>query len=189
MDLILEALLIVVLRMADVSIGTIRIILLTRGSRWRASGLGFIEVLIWVFAVALVVQDLDDPVRMIAFAIGFSLGTLLGATIERWLAIGSVLVQAAAPVTSPSSAEDLRSRGFRVTEVNGEGRDGEVRIVVLVLPRKDLRTALRTIQSVNPAALVTVTDVAIAPQWQQPSWVRAGNALRPNGKVGAAGGR
>ena len=189
MELMLEALLIVVLRMVDVSIGTIRIILLTRGSRWRASGLGFVEVLIWVFAVALVVQELDDPVRMVAFALGFSLGTLLGATIERWLAIGTVLIQAVAPVTSPSSAQALRSCGFRVTEVNGEGRDGEVRLVVLVLPRRELKTALSTIQSTNPAALVTVADVALAPQWQQPSWVRMGNALRPNGKVGAVSGR
>lgn len=188
MELMLEALLIVSLRVVDVSIGTIRIILLTRGSRWRASGLGFVEVLIWVFAVALVVQKLDDPVRMVAFALGFSLGTLLGATIERWIAIGTVLVQAVAPTNSPSSAEALRSRGFRVTEVNGEGRDGEVRLVVLVIPRRELKTALGVIQSANPAAFVTVADVALAPQWQQRSWVSIGNTLRSNGKVGAASG-
>jgi uncharacterized protein YebE (UPF0316 family) len=187
MDLMLDALLIVGLRVVDVSIGTVRIILLTRGSRWRARGIGFVEVLIWLLAVALVVQELNDPVRMIAFAVGFSLGTLLGATIERWLAIGNVLVQAVAPVTSPSSAAALRSCGFRVTEVNGEGRDGEVRVVVLALPRPELKTALSTIQSVNPAALVTISDIAFAPHLQHPMAVHMNHALRPYEKVGAFG--
>jgi uncharacterized protein YebE (UPF0316 family) len=61
--------------------------------------------------VTLVVQDLDDPVRMLAYASGFALGTLLGVTIERWLAIGTVAVQIVAPVESPSSAFALRGRG------------------------------------------------------------------------------
>jgi len=188
-DLMLDALLIVGLRVVDVSIGTVRIILLTRGSRWRASGLGFVEVLIWVFAVALVVQELNDPVRMIAFAVGFSLGTLLGATVERRLAIGNVLVQAVAPVASPSSAAALRSCGFRVTEINGEGRDGEVRLVVLALPRRELKTALGTIRAINPAAFVTITDIALAPQLQPSMAVHMNHALRPYQKVGAFGGR
>ena len=163
MDVIFDSLLIVGLRLADVSLGTVRIILLTRGSRWRASGIGFVEILIWVLAVTLVVQDLDDPVRMLAYATGFALGTLLGVTVERWLAIGTVLVQVVAPVESPSSASALRERGYPVTELNGEGRDGGVRINVLVLPRRHLPEVLEVVHHVNPAAFVTTEDVALAP--------------------------
>jgi uncharacterized protein YebE (UPF0316 family) len=171
-DLFLELLLIIGLRVIDVSLGTIRIILLTRGSRWRSSGIGFVEVLIWVFAVALVVQDLEDPVKMLAYATGFALGTLLGVTLERWLAIGTVLVQIVAPVDSPSSAGALRERGYLVTDLNGEGRDGGVRINVAVLPRRNLRSALEIVHQVNPAAFVTTEHVAITPTQLRATAVR-----------------
>ncbi len=172
MDLLFDSLLIVVLRLADVSLGTVRIILLTRGSRWRPGAIGFAETLIWVVAVTLVVQELNDPARMVAYAAGFALGTVLGVTIERWLAIGNVLVQAFAPYQSPSSAGPLREAGFRVTELNGEGRDGGVRIVVLAVPRRRLRSVLEIIEHGNPAAFVTVEDIAIAQLWRRASAVR-----------------
>jgi uncharacterized protein YebE (UPF0316 family) len=172
MELLIESLLIVLLRLTDVSIGTVRIILLTRGSRWRASGIGFVETLIWVFAVTLVLQDLNDPVRMVAYAAGFGLGTLLGVTIERWLAIGTVLVQAVAPVSSPSSAVRLRAEGFRVTELNGEGLEGGVRLVISVVPRRKVARVVELIETVNPSAFVTTEDVAMPQVWRRSSSVR-----------------
>jgi len=172
MDLILDALLIIGLRLIDVSIGTVRIILLTRGSRWRASIIGFFETLIWVFAVTLVLQQLDDPVRMVAYAVGFGLGTALGATLERMVAVGSVLVQVVAPVGSPSTAQVLRTEGLRVTEINGEGRDGAVRLVITVVPRRKLRDVLRIVERINPAAFVTTEDVAVNDLWRRASAVR-----------------
>jgi len=172
MELLIESLLIVLLRLTDVSIGTVRIILLTRGSRWRASGIGFVETLIWVFAVTLVLRELNDPVRMVAYSAGFGLGTLLGVTIERWLAIGTVLVQAVAPVSSPSSATRLRAEGFRVTELNGEGLEGGVRMIITVVPRRRLRQVLQLVGEVNPSAFVTTEDVAMPQVWRRAPSVR-----------------
>jgi uncharacterized protein YebE (UPF0316 family) len=172
MDLLFDCVLIVVLRLADVSIGTVRIILLTRGSRWRASGIGFVETLIWVFAVTIVLRELNDPVRMVAYAFGFGLGTLLGVTVERWLAVGTVLVQVVAPVTSPSSAPALREEGLRVTELNGEGRDGPVRMLISVVPRRKVARVLQVVERVNPAAFVTTEDVAVPQLWRRASAVR-----------------
>lgn len=164
LDLIGATALIIALRIADVSLGTIRIILLSRGSRWRSSIIGFFEALIWVFAFAIVVRDLDDPARMVAYATGYALGTLVGATLERRLAIGTVVVQAVAPVASPSSAPLLRDAGFAVTELNGEGRDGAVRMVMTVIPRRKLKQVTRIIEEANPAAFVTTGFVGLSTQ-------------------------
>ncbi len=172
MELLADSLLIIALRLADVSIGTVRIILLARGSRWRAAGIGVVETLIWVFTVTLVIQELDDAVRMIAYALGFGLGTLLGVTLERRLAVGTVLVQIVAPVSSPSSAHALREMGLRVTELNGEGRDGAVRMVISVVPRRTVPAVLKLVEQVNPAAFVTTEDVAVAQPWRRASAVR-----------------
>jgi uncharacterized membrane-anchored protein YitT (DUF2179 family) len=49
-----------------------------------------------------------------------------------------------------------------VTVVNAEGRDGEVRVTFLVLPRRRIKTALGIVHDTNPAAFVTVEDIRIA---------------------------
>ncbi len=162
MDIFLSALLIFGLRLVDVSLGTMRIVLLTRGEGWKAGLVGFLECLTWVVAASQVLRNLDDPVRMIAFAAGFGAGTLLGVTIERWLAMGTSIVRIVAPVESPQSAVPLREAGFGVTVLNGEGLQGDVRLALTVVPRKRLREALRIVYRANPAAFVTIQQVKVA---------------------------
>ena len=54
------------MRIADVSIGTIRIVMLVRGKRLLAGVLSFAESFVWLLAAAQVLSDLDDPVKMVA---------------------------------------------------------------------------------------------------------------------------
>jgi uncharacterized protein YebE (UPF0316 family) len=133
-----------------------------RGRIGLAALLGFFESLLWVSAAAIVFSNLDNPIRIVAFAAGFAAGTLLGGHIERWLALGTAFIRIVAPVETPSVANALRSNGFPVTVVNAEGRDGEVRVTFLVLPRRRIKTALGIVHDTNPAAFVTVEDIRIA---------------------------
>ena len=155
-ELFLSALLIFLLRLTDVSLGTVRIVLLTRGSRRYATLLGFFESLIWVIAAGQVVTNVDDPVRLLAFASGFAAGTLFGATVERWLAIGSSIVRIVTSVGSPEVAPALREHGFQVTVLNAEGMEGDVRLAFTVVPRRRQREVLRIVREVNPEAFVTM---------------------------------
>jgi uncharacterized protein YebE (UPF0316 family) len=163
MDTVLGFLAIVGLRLIDVSLGTLRIMLLTRGSRWRSGLIGFFESLTWVTAASIVLRDLDDPVRMVAFAFGFAAGTVLGASIERILAIGTAVVHAVSPGDTAAGAEALRAAGYRVTVLGGEGRDGAVRMAFTVVPRRRSRDVLDIVSRADPTAFVTVEDVRAAP--------------------------
>jgi len=162
MTIVLDVLLIVGLRLIDVSLGTLRIMLLTRGSRWRAGFIGFFESLTWVMAAGLVLSELDDPVRMVAFAFGFGAGTFLGASLERLLAVGNAVVHIVAPVDSPPTAFELREAGFGATVLNGEGMDGDVRMTFTVVPRRRVKEVLAVARRANPQAFVTVEDVRAA---------------------------
>ena len=162
MELALSAIGIFLLRIGDVSIASVRIVTLMRGRIGLAAILGFFEALFWVSAAAIVFSNLDNPVRVIAFAAGFSAGTLLGGHFERRLALGTALIRVVAPVATPSVASALRVSGFAVTVLNAEGRDGEVRVTFLVLPRRRIKTALGIIHDANPEAFVTVEDIRIA---------------------------
>lgn len=154
--LLLSAASIFLLRIADVSIGTLRIGMLVRGQRALAGILSFIESLVWLVAAAQVLSNLDAPIKFVAYAGGYATGTMLGATIERWLAIGSVMVRIASPVATPSPADRLREAGYRVTVMNASGRDGEVRVAFTVVPRRKARDVMRLIEQVNPRAFVTM---------------------------------
>ena len=159
-DLIYDLLLIFVLRTLDVGIATVRIVLLGRGKRGLAAVLGFVEAIVWVVAVSRVLDGLEDPARMVAFAAGFAVGTYVGSLVEEWLAIGEALIRVVAPIDSPMVAPHLRRLGFGATVINAGGREGDVRLTFSVVARKRLREATALIRRVNPAAYVTVDHTA-----------------------------
>lgn len=156
--LLLSALGIFALRIVDVSIGTLRIAMLVRGRRLLAGLFGFVESLVWLIAAALVFGNLDSPVQFIAYAGGYAAGTILGGTLERWLAIGDALLRIVTTIGTPELAPILRQQGYYVTTVNAEGRDGEVRVSFSVVPRKQVAGLLKLIHTVNPAAFVTFEE-------------------------------
>ncbi|MFV1960458.1 MAG: DUF5698 domain-containing protein [Acidimicrobiia bacterium] len=160
MDVALDLLIIFLLRLISVGMSTVRIVLLGRGRRGPATLLGFVESLIWVLVVARVLDGLDDPLRMVAFAAGFAAGTYAGSTVEEWLALGQSMVRVIAPVESTPVADRLRKEEVGVTVINGDGRDGEVRVTFCVVPRKKVSNILRLIRETNPEAYVTVDQTA-----------------------------
>jgi uncharacterized protein YebE (UPF0316 family) len=171
MELLWTIPLIIGLRLIDVSLGTIRIILLSRRYRLVPACIGFVEVFTWLVAATIVFSNLNSPPRMLAYAAGFALGTYLGATLESRLAVGATMMRVLAPVGSPQVADDLRRAGFGVTVVNADGRDGEVRLAFSILPRKRAREALRIARACNPEAFVTLQDIETVEPMELRSWM------------------
>jgi uncharacterized protein YebE (UPF0316 family) len=159
--LLTSALVIFALRLADVSLGTLRIVFLVRSRRRIAGTVGFFESMIWVVAAGQVLSGLDEPVKMVAYAGGYAAGTMLGSTVESWLAMGNVLLRIVAPIDSPPTHHELRDAGFATTVVNGEGRDGEVRVSFAVMPRREAKRALQLIAVTNPQAFVTMEEAKL----------------------------
>ncbi len=155
LPLLASALLIFALRITDVSIGTLRITFLVRGRRGVAGLLSFFESLIWLTAAAQVLTTLDSPLKFVAYAGGYATGTMLGVSVERWLAVGDVLMRVVTPVDAPSSEHVLRQAGFGVTVVNGQGMRGDVRILFVVLARRKTQAALKIVNEINPGAYIT----------------------------------
>jgi uncharacterized protein YebE (UPF0316 family) len=159
LSLLLGALLIFSMRIADVSLGTLRIVMLVRGRRRLAGMLGFCESLIWLLAASQVIGNLDNPLKLVAYAGGYATGTMLGATIERWIAIGQGLLRIVTPLYTPPVAPALRRAGFYVTVLNAEGRDGDVQVALSVIPRRRMNEALGIVGKANPKAFVTFEEV------------------------------
>lgn len=158
-SLILGPLLIFVLRLIDVSLGTVRIIFVFRGKRIQAAIIGFIEIVIFVYALGTVVTNLDNIPNILAYSLGFAGGTLLGSMIEEKMAIGFMTVQV---IPSGSSSHEiagiLREEGFGVTSFDAWGRDGAKIVLLIHLFRKDWGKLQEILENHDQSAFITVMD-------------------------------
>ena len=159
MELIFSALIIFSLRLADQSLGTMRSLLVNKNKPIYAALIGLFESAIWIIAISQVVKDIDDPILIGAYAVGFAAGTILGSYIERVVGVGNIVVRVFCSANSPSVADRLREDGHGVTVIDGQGKDGPVKIYLCVIPRRKLKGVLDMIEKINPDAFIT-TDMA-----------------------------
>ena len=152
-------LMIMLARICDVTIGTFRIILVSRGERLYASLAGFVEVFIWVIVVSQVMTNLGGWINYIAFAAGFAMGNYIGITLERRLAMGMVIMRVISNKPADELIEHLKQEYHGVTSIAARGVSGEVRLVLSVIKRKDVPFFLKIVKNYNPKAFVSVEDV------------------------------
>jgi uncharacterized protein YebE (UPF0316 family) len=156
MDLTL--LFIFVARIIDVSFGTTRVLMLTKGKRLLAAMLGFCEVSIYITALSQVVKELNSPLKVLIYALGFSCGTLVGGFIEEKIALGYAMVQLIPKKHASQLIMALRKENFGVTVVEGKGRTGTRLILNIMLRRKNLPRFVSVVNQVDPESFFTIFD-------------------------------
>jgi uncharacterized protein YebE (UPF0316 family) len=158
-DYVFIPVIIMLARICDVSIGTIRIIYLSKGYRMLAPILGFFEVSIWLFAMTRIFANLDNWVAYLAYPLGFALGNYVGMKIEEKLAIGVELIRIITRKDPEKLISVLRERGFSVTAIRAEGSQGNVGVLYSIINRKNLDEYIALIKEFNPKAFYTIEDV------------------------------
>jgi uncharacterized protein YebE (UPF0316 family) len=156
---ILLPLLIFLARICDVSIGTMRIIFITKGRRNIAPFLGFFEVLIWIIVISKIMQNLDNYINYIAYAAGFATGNFVGMIIEEKLAVGILMVRVFAHEMGSQLVQTLNRNGYGATVVEAQGARDKVYLIYTIVQRNELSNVLDVITQFNPKAFYTVEDV------------------------------
>ena len=161
MWIILPAL-IFLLRIVDVSIATLRIVYLSRGTRYIAPILGFFEILIWLVAIRQIFNNLNNVACYLAYAGGFAMGNYIGIYIERKLALGLEVVRIITRTNADNLIKDIKKAGFGITILGGEGTTGPVKIIFTLIKRRSLPDLIELINKNNPKAFYTVERVQAA---------------------------
>ncbi len=156
---ILGALFIFCLRLADVTLGTVRTVLVMRGVRFAAALVGFFEVIIWVIAISRVMGHLDNVFNIIAYAAGYSCGILMGIFVEERLALGITVVNIIVHEDEGQLTDALREAGFGVTRMAAYGMRDEMHLLRVVLPRRKLNQLIRLCKKLSPKSFLTIEDV------------------------------
>ncbi len=153
------ALLVFFAEICVVTIGTIRIIFVSRGMKALAPILGFFEVTIWLFAITQIMQNLTDVSCFLAFAGGFSMGNYLGILIEEKLAMGTSLVRIITPKNPEELVRNLTLAEFGVTCMEGQGATGPVQMVLTVVKRKEIERVTSLIKQFDPKVFYSIGEV------------------------------
>jgi uncharacterized protein YebE (UPF0316 family) len=147
----LVAVAIFALRIVDVSLGTIRTILVVQGRLFASVLTGFIEVLLWVLAVSQVIANIkESPLLAVAFAGGFATGNAVGILLERRLAIGTCVLRIISNGQGENVASAFRSNGRDVTTFDGWDRDGQRKLIYTTCPRRDAKRLIDLAKVIDP---------------------------------------
>lgn len=146
-------------RILDVSLGTIRIILISRGNRFLAPLIGFLEVFIWITVISTAIRSLNSYIGYVVYAAGFAMGNYVGMLLEKKIGIGyqNLLIITSKVVSALPLV--LRDEGYGVTTVEGQGMNGPVNIIYTVVPKRKTEKVIEIVKMFEPKAFITVDDV------------------------------
>jgi uncharacterized protein YebE (UPF0316 family) len=146
-------------RICDVSLGTVRLVFVSRGFKHLAPIIGFFEVLIWILAIGQIMQNLTNPICYLAYAGGFATGNYIGILIAEKLSLGVALIRVITQKEADPLVTRLRETGYGVTSIDGQGGSGPVQIIFTIVPRREVVTVVELVKQCNPHAFYSIEEV------------------------------
>ncbi|MUV38579.1 UPF0316 protein [Lentibacillus sp. JNUCC-1] len=145
---------ILVINIVYVSFSTIRMILTLKGRRYLAALISMVEMVVYVVGLGLVLDNLDQIQNVIAYAVGFGIGVIVGTKIEEKLALGYITVNVISSDPNIEFTRKLRDKGYGVTSWFAYGMDGDRLAMQILTPRKYELKLYETIKNIDPKAFI-----------------------------------
>lgn len=146
-------------RICDVTLGTLRIIFVSKGERTKAPIVGFFEVFIWVVIISQIFSNANSIIAYLAYAAGYATGNYVGILVENKIAFGFQLIRVYTKRDGAELTRLLNSNGFGSTLIRGEGAVSEVDIIETVVSRKAHRKVVNIIDSFDENAFYLIEDI------------------------------
>ncbi len=152
-------LLIFLARAIDTSLGTLRIVMISRGNRKAVRLVGFIEVLLWIIAIGQIIQNLNNWAGYLAWALGYSVGSMIGFKIEERLALGKHQLRVITSQPINGFLNELKKLNQGFTVFDGMGANGPVKQIFLILNRQNNSEITALVNKHIPTSFCSVSDV------------------------------
>lgn len=152
-------LLIFLARISDVTVGTLRIVMVSKGQKLIAPLLGFFEVVIWLVTMSKIIQNIDNWVAYVAYGAGFATGNYIGLIIEEKLAVGIVQLQIITRKRADNLIAKLKASGYGITYHEAQGANENVAVIYSIIKRNEIQKVIDIIATYNPDAFYSIEDV------------------------------
>jgi uncharacterized protein YebE (UPF0316 family) len=147
-------------RICDVTLGTLRIIFISKGKHFLAPLFGFIEVFIWIAVIGQILEyAAGDVICYLCYAAGYATGSFVGIIVEERLALGTQLIRVYTKKDGAGLMRLLNKNKYGATTTIGEGVEGGVHIVETFVGRKNSGYAQELINTYDPSAFYVISDV------------------------------
>ena len=146
-------------RSTDVSLGTLRSVLANKGMKKMVPFIGFFEVLLWLFAISTVMKNLSNFMCYLGWAGGYATGIYIGLSIEERLAIGTQVIRVFTQEDITKLIESLVEKNYSYTILDGEGKKGAVKLIFIVVKRKNVKDVTEVIHRFSPNAFYSIEDI------------------------------
>ena len=133
---------------------TVRMIMTLKGYRYLAAAVSMVEVVIYIVGLGLFLDNLDQIQNLIAYALGYGSGVVIGSKIEEKMALGYITVNVITSEAGEYLPNQLREKGYGVTDWNANGRDGGRQSMQILTPRKMELKLYKAIQEIDPKAFI-----------------------------------
>lgn len=147
-------------RILDVSLGTVRTILLVKGRKFSAAFVSFIEVSIWFTIVREALSTTSDsPWIVISYAGGFAMGTIIGSMISERFIKGNFSLQVITD-NNTTLVEALRIEGYAVSVIDVKGRDENINkyMLFIEIDRKNMTNVKALIKKMDADAFIVANE-------------------------------
>lgn len=145
---------ILIINIVYVSFSTVRMILTLKGKRYLAAFVSTFEVVIYILGLSIVLDNLSEVQNIIAYAVGFALGIIIGSKIEERLALGYITVNVVSTSPELPFTKRLRQEGFGVTSWKSSGMDGDRLSLQILAPRKQEIYLYKLVTEIDPKAFI-----------------------------------
>ena len=153
------ALLVFLLRIVDITLYTLRLMMVVRGRKLYAFGFAFFQSIVFITVMRAVITDLHNYAKILGYAAGFATGMVVGMLLEERLALGYTHLRIISPNLGAALVDELRDRGYAVTEIPAYGKDAAVSVLYCFVIRRETRPVIRLVTKVDPDAFITAEAV------------------------------
>ena len=146
-------------RIVDVSLGTLRIIFVSKGEKYKAPLIGFVEVFIWVVVISQILSRANDMVSYVSYAAGYAAGNYIGILLENRIAYGIILCRIYTRKDGATLVQRLNKLDIGATLTHGRGSTHAVDIIETVVDRKEMNRLAGILTEFDNNIFYVVEDV------------------------------
>lgn len=161
MELLFLCIKIFLVRILDVSLGTMRTIVTIKGKALIASLIGFFEVLVWFLVVREALNtDIDSIWVAVSYASGFATGTYIGSFLSNKFIKGTFGVQVILSDSNNKIVDIIRKEGYAVSviDVKGQVQDKDKYMLFIEIDKRRFNHLRDLIKKLDEKAFIVVNE-------------------------------
>lgn len=148
-------------RILDVSIGTVRTMLMVKGKTLVMSILAFLEAFIWIVIVReALISDVKSIFIPISYSLGYATGTLIGCFISNKFIKGIVGVQVVISKQKDALMKAVRKHGYAVSviDLKDDLQGNKREMLFFQINNKSLKKLINLIKKYDSQAFIVVNE-------------------------------